>query len=87
MNDTSKCEGGSDGSEDVQMGKCLNSVGVRAIDARDALGRYRFHALSATNHLTDQNKWFQGYIKHKIGQVRPFLINHYTCIIGIRLLL
>ena len=37
-----KCKGGQDrGMEDVEMGKCLKSVGVRDGDSRDNLGRSR----------------------------------------------
>jgi hypothetical protein len=56
-----------------------HAVGVRAVDARDALGRYRFHALSPTYHLNDEDKnlWFHAYTLHKIKQVERAFINLY----------
>ena len=32
------------GNEDVEMGLCLNSVGVHSVDTRDKLGKHRFHS-------------------------------------------
>lgn len=40
--DYNKCWNGTEGNEDVEMGKCLSSVGVLAGDSRDDLKRSRF---------------------------------------------
>ena len=35
-----------DGDEDVEIGRCLESVGAVPIDTRDEIGRFRFFPLS-----------------------------------------
>lgn len=57
-----------DGFEDVEMGKCLNSVGVMALDTRDDHGRERFFINDPETHLIPgkkvysqsrwRNKWY-----------------------------
>lgn len=40
--DDQKCWNGTEGNEDVEIGKCLNNVGVFAGDSRDEINRSRF---------------------------------------------
>ena len=42
LTDGNKCYNGTRGNEDVEIGKCLESVGVLAGDSRDDLNRWRF---------------------------------------------
>lgn len=60
------CRQDDDGSEDVEMGKCLSSVGVRAMDSRDRLGRGRFFPFVPEHHLIPnylaKDFWYWKYI-------------------------
>lgn len=54
--------------EDVEMGSCLESVGVKAGDTRDSEGRQRFLPLSAYELIASSNEgqqsnkyWFNEY--------------------------
>ena len=40
MSDASKCRSGDKGSEDVEISRCLQALGVNFIDTRDEFGRY-----------------------------------------------
>ena len=53
------------GDEDVQMGRCLEKLGVGTADSRDALGRTRFHCFSPDTHLGGiYPAWYYKYDKH-----------------------
>ena len=43
------CRSDGGGAEDVEMGKCMENLGVRAGDSRDSLGRGRFIFLHFLN--------------------------------------
>nr|XP_002740794.1 PREDICTED: glycoprotein-N-acetylgalactosamine 3-beta-galactosyltransferase 1-like [Saccoglossus kowalevskii] len=71
--DTKKCKGPSNnGAEDVEMGRCLDSVGVIASDSRDSNERERFHPFVPDHLLVPdtlpKNFWYWQYIYYKTPQ-------------------
>ncbi|KAG7308730.1 hypothetical protein JYU34_005961 [Plutella xylostella] len=46
------CSKRGKGNEDLQMGKCLESIGVRPMDSRDLYSRERFIPLALTNQFS-----------------------------------
>lgn len=51
LTDDYKCWNGTEGNEDVEIGKCLQNVGVLAGDSRDELDRWRFLPFTPEGHL------------------------------------
>ena len=49
--DPKKCSSGSEGDEDVQMGICLQNVGVTAVDTRDINEKHRILPFTPGAHL------------------------------------
>lgn len=60
------CKQTDDGSEDVEMGLCLQHVGVEASDSRDQEGRARFFPFVPHDHVVpndiDLDFWYWKYI-------------------------
>ncbi|XKL67662.1 hypothetical protein PGB90_003153 [Kerria lacca] len=66
-----KCNQDSEWAEDVEIGRCLELIGVKAKDSRDHLGRGRFFPFKPENHLYLFNalpKWFWKYIYYPSWQ-------------------
>lgn len=70
------CRNDNGGSEDVEIGKCLENVNVTAGDSRDPEGRGRFFAFIPQHHLipghVDKKFWYWNYIYYNETPVRRF---------------
>jgi len=50
------------GAEDVEIGKCMQNLGVKIANSSDALGRTRFHCFDTETHLRGgYPKWYYAY--------------------------
>ncbi|KAF7989049.1 hypothetical protein HCN44_007359 [Aphidius gifuensis] len=66
LNDSKKCRSDNGGAEDVEMGKCLENINVKAMDSRDQFGRGRFFPFTPESHLIPnrvaKDLWYWNYI-------------------------
>merc|ERR1711915_453655 len=62
--DKSNCRQDNGGAEDVEMGKCMENLGVKAGDSRDEYGQKRFFPFTPENHLLPGKypQWYLEYI-------------------------
>ena len=67
------------GDEDVQIGMCLNSVGVTAVDTRDAEGRHRFHHDSPQHWMLSEN-WSMVEKTYPFYPVKPVTLRYLSCV-------
>ncbi len=59
------------GAEDVEIGRCMERLGVKAGDSRDGLGRSRFHCFSPASHIHgNYPPWYYMYDKYGAKKVR-----------------
>uniref|UniRef100_A0A0K0FTL6 Glycoprotein-N-acetylgalactosamine 3-beta-galactosyltransferase 1 n=1 Tax=Strongyloides venezuelensis TaxID=75913 RepID=A0A0K0FTL6_STRVS len=70
--DPKKCMSKESGAEDVEMGKCLENVGVVAGDSRDSGGQHRFLPFSPNAHVNvegkNPNDWIWKYTYYPLDQ-------------------
>ncbi|KAI1698836.1 fringe-like domain-containing protein [Ditylenchus destructor] len=61
-------------SEDMELGRCLSKLGVKAGDSRDSKGRHRFFAVFVDRHLVPvrladpDGYWIQDYSYYPVEQ-------------------
>ncbi|KAE8738472.1 hypothetical protein FOCC_FOCC016031 [Frankliniella occidentalis] len=67
-----KCRQDHGGAEDVEIGICLERVGVKAGDSRDPEGRGRFFPFVPDDHITigkiDRRNWYWEYIYYPVKE-------------------
>lgn len=66
------CRSDNEGAEDVEMGKCMENVGVFAGDSRDSNQRGRFFPFVPEHHLipghVDKSFWYWKYIFYETDE-------------------
>ena len=67
--------------EDVELGKCMENLDVKAGDTRDELGRGRFFPFIPEHHLipglVPKDMWYWKYIYYPVEEVCKNSINGY----------
>ncbi|KAG8238294.1 hypothetical protein J437_LFUL018253 [Ladona fulva] len=83
VNDSKICRKDHGGAEDVEMGKCMEKLGVKIGDSRDSLGRGRFFPLVPEQHLTPGGSyteiWFSKEKYYPTEEINPTVIRE-SCI-------
>ncbi|KAE9549514.1 hypothetical protein FO519_007278 [Halicephalobus sp. NKZ332] len=80
--DPKKCSNSTDGDEDTQIGACLESVGVPAVDTRDGNKKHRILPFSAGQHLEPNvtnalPPGFDAYMQYPYKQGAPDCCGEY----------
>ncbi len=74
LKDPSKCRDDPGGAEDLEMGQCLQNIGVKAGDSRDELGRETFHPFEPEHHLipglVPKDNWYWEYNYYPAREVK-----------------
>lgn len=65
------CRNGTEGTEDVEIGRCLYNVGVLAGDSRDSIGRSRFLPFPPDGHIRNLfgESWLDNSTFYEIKKV------------------
>ena len=75
LTDTYKCRQDDGGAEDLELGTCMQNIGVAAGDSRDALGRETFHPFIPEHHLipgiVPSYNWYWSYNYYPPKEVNP----------------
>ncbi|KAH8393672.1 hypothetical protein KR200_009333 [Drosophila serrata] len=71
--ENSVCEPGASGTEDFEMGRCMELLKVKAGESRDLYGRHRFFSLSLQYFLIAEDNdefWLSLYLVHRCKKGR-----------------
>jgi glycoprotein-N-acetylgalactosamine 3-beta-galactosyltransferase len=67
------------GMEDVEIGICMENLGVKTVNSSDALGRSRFHCFNPETHLFGEYPdWYYQYDANGAKKVQDL---YWTCMI------
>lgn len=72
LHDASKCKSGDNGSEDVEIGLCLEAAGVVAGDSRDDEFKGRFFPFPPEGHFRQVYvaNWFENSTFYEVKEVK-----------------